>query len=120
LARWLYKRLVTRYRQASEINEYHFMYSGIKQDSGLLGNKDAEITPQMARKKVTSALDELVDRDIIVPGYKVDTRKEGRKIIDMKYTINATSSFIRDQKAANKRFSDNQMQDVHANLTRLG
>ena len=43
-------------------------------------------------------------------GYETDIRKEGQKIIDVKYTLRATSDFISEQKAANKRVSESHKQ----------
>ena len=105
LTRWIYKRLVNRFRQASFMNEYHFMYSDIEQSSGLL----QQATEGKNRQKVKSALDELQERGVLLK-YETDERKEERKITDVKYTLWATGDFISEQKAANKRASD-------ANLT---
>jgi hypothetical protein len=116
LTRWLYKRLVVRYRQASISNEYHFMFSDIKQSSGLLGNLKAELTPQMARKKTIAALNELVQQNVIFSNFHVDQRKDGKTITDIKYTVRATPEFVRDQKAANKRSSDDQMKALQSGL----
>ena len=41
-------------------------------------------------------------------GYDVETRNQGRKIIDVKYTLRPASDFISEQKAANKRSRDAQ------------
>ena len=43
-------------------------------------------------------------------GYEIDIRKEGPKILDVKYTLRATSDFIGEQKAANKRVSESHKQ----------
>ena len=105
LTRWIYKRLVNRFRQASFMNEYHFMYSDIEQSSGLL----QQTTEGKNRQKVKSALDELQERGVLLK-YETDERKEERKITDVKYTLWATGDFVSEQKAANKRAGD-------ANLT---
>ncbi|ABB76083.1 hypothetical protein SAMN05216403_1375 [Nitrosospira multiformis ATCC 25196] len=104
LARWIYKRLINRFRQASFINEYHFMYSDIEQSSGLL--QQGRETDN--RKKVISSLEELQKCGILMR-YETDERKEGRKVIDIKYTLYAGSDFIGEQKAANKRASDAEL-----------
>jgi len=101
LTRWLYKRLINRFKQASHITDYHFMYSDIKQASGLL-QQTREIDN---RKKIISAFKELKKKGIIL-SYKPDERKKGRTITDVKYTIKAAPGFIQEQKAANKRASD--------------
>jgi len=102
LTRWLYKRLITRFKQASITTEYHFMFLDLKQSSGLL----QMTSTQGNRRKVIYALNELVEREIILKNYAVEERKEGRKIVDIKYTVKATPEFIQEQKAANKRYSN--------------
>lgn len=101
LARWLYKRLISRFRQASLSTEYNILFSEIQNSSGLL-----QTTPQTARRKVVSALDELVQRGVIIPSYQVSDKKDGRKIIDTKYVLHPSVAFINEQKAANKRQRD--------------
>ncbi len=100
LSRWIYKRLINRYTQASISNTYHFMYSDLKY-SGLLQQK----TERENRRKVISALDELRNSGVLMK-YVPDDVKQGRKIIDVKYTLMASASFIKEQKAANKRASN--------------
>lgn len=104
LSRWIYKRLINRFVQASLMNDYHFMYSDIKR-SGLL----QQSTEERNRRKVESSLDELISRSILTR-YEVDNRKEGRKITDAKYTLYPSMDFIREQKASNKRNTDRLMQ----------
>ncbi len=98
LTRWLYKKLIHKFRQASLMNSYHFMYSDLERDSGLLCQK----TTSDNRRKLLMSLDELVSRGVLM-SYGVDTRKQGRKIVDVKYTLQTSSSFNSEQKAANKR-----------------
>lgn len=112
LSRWLYKRLITRFRQASIVTDYHFMYSDLAQNSGLLQMSST----QGNRRKVLSALDELAERGVIFNDYVVDNRKKGRKIVDIKYIVRATPEFIREQKAANKRYSDDQKKALQAGI----
>jgi hypothetical protein len=103
LTRWIYKQLIHRYRQASIINDYHFMYSTLERDSGLL--QQGRVNDN--RRKVLEALDELKERAVI-KGYECTIKKEGRKIVDVKYKIEPATNFIGEQKAANKRHSHNQ------------
>lgn len=98
LARWLYKQLIHRYRQASESNTYHFLYSTLARNSALLQQK----RPVDNRRKVISALDEL-KRCKILRSYQARMEKDGSKIMDVKYTIKPTMQFIEEQKAANRR-----------------
>ncbi|GJL71986.1 MAG: hypothetical protein NMNS01_11850 [Nitrosomonas sp.] len=106
LSRWIYKQLIHRFRQASLTNDYHFMYSTLVRNSGLL-QQSREIDN---RRKVKLALDELVNHKVLM-SYTEDQRKAGRKIIDVKYTVQPTSEFITEQKAANKR---EKMAQTHA------
>ena len=74
------------------MNDYNFLYSGLK-NSGLLQQK----TEQKNRAKVKKALSELV-KEGVVRTFNVKSNKYGgRKIIDVKYTINATQEFISEQ-----------------------
>lgn len=96
LSRWLYKRFVHRYKQASMIDTYHFMYSTIKSESRYLEGK----TERNNRKKMIDALEELKERNVLM-NYEIKEFKEGRKIIDVKYTVTAALDFRSEQKAAN-------------------
>ncbi len=39
--------------------------------------------------------------------YAAEEIKDGRKVVDVKYTVTAAPEFIREQKAANKRDREN-------------
>lgn len=109
LTRWVYKQLIHRYRQASFLNDYHFMYTKLERDSGLL----QQGRPNDNRRKVLAALDELKKRQVL-NDYTFDIRKEGRKIVDVKYIVQPAQDFIAEQKAANKRNTDNKQLPVDA------
>ena len=98
LTRWLYKRLIHRYRHASLIDTYHFMFSDVKQNSGLL----QQGTDRRNRTKLLSSLNELQAKGVLLT-FTTQDIKNGRKVIDVKYTITAAPDFIKEQKAANKR-----------------
>lgn len=98
LTRWIYKRLINRFVNANYMNDYHFLYSDMKQASGLLRLKNERDN----RKKVISALLELKEKGVIL-SYQSEERKDGRKIIEVKYSVMAHPDFISEQKAANKR-----------------
>jgi hypothetical protein len=100
LTRHIYRRLVIKFRHANHMNNYHFMYSDLKH-SGLLQSAEERDN----RKKVKSALNELENRGVIVR-FEVDERLEGRKVVDVKFTVYPSTEFIKDQKAANKREKD--------------
>ncbi len=104
LTRWIYKRLINRFTQASHITTYSCMYSDIKQTSGLL----QQTRERDNRIKIISAFNELKEKSIIL-NYSIDERKTGRTIVDVKYTIKATPQFIKEQIASNKRASDTKI-----------
>ncbi len=100
LSRWIHKLLVNRFRQASMTTTYHFMYTTLK-TSGFLQQKNENGN----RRKVIGALDELVSLGAI-KSYRLDSQLEGRKIVNIKYTITPTAAFAAEQKASNKRQKD--------------
>jgi hypothetical protein len=108
LSRWIYKRLINRYRQANSMNSYHFMYSELKASGLLQQSRERD-----NRQKVISALKELIKEKVIM-NYETDERKEGRKIVDVKYTVRSTPEFIKDQKASNKRKRDSELHILHS------
>lgn len=97
VARMIYKLLINHFKQASWTNDYHFMYSTLK-NSGLL-QQGREIDN---RRKVISALKELQKREVLEVFKSEDKKFEG-KINNVKYTISASREFVKEQKAANKR-----------------
>jgi len=101
LSRWIYKRLINCFKQASFITNYHFMYSDLKQ-SGLL----QQSTERNNRKKALKSLNELQEKGVIM-SYVSEEKNEGRKVIDVKYTVHPSRNFVMEQKAANKRMTDN-------------
>lgn len=105
LTRWLYKKLINRFKNASLANDYHFMYSNMAQESGLLQQARAVDN----RRKVKNALSELIKINILID-YTAESIKEGRLITDVKYTVTPTIDFVGEQKAANKRMSQNQVE----------
>ena len=59
------------------------------------------------RKKALEALDELVNRGVLVR-YTSLEHKKGRKIVNVKYTLFPSNDFIKEQKAAGKRATKNE------------
>lgn len=100
LARWIYRRLISRYKHAGFGNDYHFLYSSLK-SSGLLQQKRAADN----RVKVLAALDDLKRNDVI-RSYVTEPTRQGKRIVEMKYIIEPSRAFISEQKAANKRHSE--------------
>jgi len=111
LARWIYKRLINRYTNASIIQDYHFMYSDLTNSGLLRQGRDTD-----NRKKVVSALKELIDKQVL-RSFNMDVRKSGKTIVDVKYNVLASSEFQREQKAANKRASLNSQAAQDGQLT---
>lgn len=102
LTRWIYKRLVNRFKQASLMNTYHFMFASIRDESKLLDYP----LERDNRKTVIRTLNSLIKNKVLIQ-FDTDSKKEGRKIVDVKYTLYPTPEFITDQKAANKRNTNN-------------
>ncbi len=115
LTRYLYKRFVNRFVQANFTNTYNFMYSDIKQASGLM-QQGREVDNRI---KLKSALDELIERAVLLK-YDSEDQKEGRKIIDVKYIVTASPEFVGEQKAANKRSKDSEMKALGAGVSLVG
>ncbi len=108
LSRWIYRLLIHRHIQANTQNSYHFKFSRLK-SSGLL-----QMTRERDnRKKVHAALDELVNRKVL-SSYKVEEKREGRRILDEKYTVTPSYYFETEQKAANKRISENESKAIRS------
>ncbi|WP_419600552.1 hypothetical protein [Thiolapillus sp.] len=112
LSRWLYKRFVHRYKQASMIDTYHFMFSTIKAESRYLEGK----TERNNRLKIIKALEELKNQGVLM-SYTAQEIKEARKVIDVKYTVTATLEFRTEQKAANaaQKNRQNELVDKSSN-----
>lgn len=101
LSRWLYKRLINRYIQASKTALYTIHFAEMKRSSALLQQKD----DRGNRKKVLSALEELKDSGAL-ESYQCEEIKTGKAVTDVKYTLTPSEEFIQEQKAANKRAWD--------------
>ena len=92
------------------MNQYHFLYSDLKA-SGLL----QQTRERDNRSKVLSSLNELVERGVLL-NYEVENRKEGKIVIDVKYTVFPSVEFVSEQKAANMRSSQNKTLASQTNL----
>jgi hypothetical protein len=110
LARWLYKRLIHRFLNASLIQDHHFMYLDIKRSGLLQQSRESD-----NRKKVFDALTELVNRKVLLR-FDHDPRGEGKKVDNVKYTVYPSTEFIKEQKAASKRKNDIQAKAVKVGL----
>jgi hypothetical protein len=99
LSRWLHKRLSHNYTQASLTTLYKIRMSTILRDSGSYcnprGNSNA--------REIEKALNELVQRDILM-SYKEDVQRGPRnKIMDILYTLHPSINFTSEVKKANAR-----------------
>lgn len=110
LSRWIYKRLINRFKHASFMNDYHFMYSDLKESALLQQGKESD-----NRRKVTSALKELQERGVLM-SFEQHEKKSGRKTIDVKYKVFPSSEFVKEQKAANKRNTDVGLKAVEGGI----
>lgn len=111
LSGWIYRRLINHYKQAGPENSYHTLFSSLE-ESGLL----QQGTLRDNRKKALNALETLVKKEVI-ERYDSLEKKEGRKIVDVKYTLYPSAEFVKEQKAANKRASDNYMRALNSGIT---
>lgn len=109
LARWMHKRLVHRYRNASILDAYRFAFTSVERDSGLLNNVRISANVRALEK----ALDELQAEGIL---YSVESEKrfEGKRLVDVIFTVFATSEFTAEVKAASARLSEGKLRLGHA------
>jgi hypothetical protein len=105
LARHLYKRMAYNWRQAATGEPYTLLLSAIYRDTGrVLDNKMANNT-----RIVTNALNELTD-GLIINGRKLRVLssftdspiKDGRKFVDVAYTLLPHPDFIQDIQRLNQ------------------
>ena len=104
MARWLHKRLSHNYTNASFIDPYETLFSSIQRDSGFLTYARTNDNLQA----LEAAFSELQSSRILNSWKRVEERREGRKILDIKYSLHAHSDFIKDMKAANARLKDSR------------
>lgn len=103
LARWLHKRLVHRYRNASLLDAYTFAYSSVARDSGLMNNKRVSANV----KALIEALDELKSEGVLF-SVEVEKRFDGKKLTDAIIKVFATSDFTKEVKAASARLTESR------------
>jgi hypothetical protein len=104
IARWLHKRLSHNYTNASFMDPYETLFSSIQRDSGFLTYARTNDNLQA----LETAFSELQNSRILNSWKRVEERREGRKILDIKYSLHAHSDFIKDVKAANARLKDSR------------
>jgi hypothetical protein len=104
LARWLHKRLSHNYTNASFVDPYEILFSSIRRDSGLLTYSRTNDNLQA----LEAAFAELQASTVLFGWQRLEERRAGRRIIDIKYSLRAHSDFIKDVKAANARLKDSR------------
>lgn len=109
LSRFLYRRMITHYRNANYENTFPISYSELEHSGHLI------LKPNEGRKKVIKALDELQEHSII-SHYKFEIEKKGNKVIKVEYTLHPSFEFISEQKASNRRSRDNYDKALHSGL----
>lgn len=97
LSKYLYSRLIMNWKQAHKDYPYTFSMNAMVEQSGKSVSKT---THQNIRRRMESAVQELVNANII-QSYDKELIKEGRKIIDLKYTISPSSSFVKETLKSN-------------------
>lgn len=104
LSRYLYKRFVEYYTYAHITKSYHFNLSTIVRDSGM---KQSQPISELKRQ-IEIALKELKENKIIIIFQKEVKYDELRKnkIVDIKYTVTASSTFSDEMVNSNKRTKD--------------
>jgi hypothetical protein len=102
LARWIHKRLSHNYINASHLDSYDILFSSIQRDSGLLTYKRTRDN----LRTLETAFEELVGQNVLHSWERLEERRAGRGIADVRYSIHAHSDFIRDVKAANARLKE--------------
>lgn len=100
LARWLHKRFIHRYRNASMVDSHHFLYTTIKRDSGLL--EYARTNENVSA--LEQALQELCDA-LVLFNFEKEERRTGRRIDDVLYRVWATKEFRSEVKTASARLN---------------
>ena len=67
------------------------------------------------RRTALEALNELVNRGVLVR-YTSLVRKEGQKVVNVKYTVYPSGDFIKEQKAASKRVTNNEAKALNEGM----
>lgn len=105
LARWIHRRLTLNYINASIMDSYEVLLSTIQRDSGLLNSTRNALNI----KALENALNELRDSKTLQSWESIDVRRQGNKILDIKYRLCAHVDFIKDVKAANARLKQSRI-----------
>lgn len=101
LSRWLHKRMSHQFVNASLLQPYNILYSSIERDSGLLHHS----RKQRNIETVDTSLEHLREADVLM-SFKKEEQRKGKTIVDIKYFLQPTMTFINEIKAANARQRD--------------
>jgi len=108
LARWLHKHLATVYLNAGMTQPYKLLLSTIQENSGLLNYSRIRDRAD----EVESAIRELAKSAFpVIRSFECQAVLDGRRIVDMGYTLNPTAEFVRQVVAANRRQRDGKSGD---------
>ena len=107
LARWLHKQLVLKYTFAELSRPFDMRYSTVKRDSGLLSSYSRE---RAAIDALETAFQDLKAQDVLLNYERKDITGPRKKLLDVVFKIWPSITFVREVKAANKRFADGQKQ----------
>lgn len=98
LARWIHKLLVIKYTFASPLNPFELNFSTIKRDSHLL----TWVKERNNVAELENVLGELMGANIIARRDK-EVQFNRQQIVDVKYKIFPSNTFVKEVKAANLR-----------------
>jgi hypothetical protein len=111
LARWLHKHLAAVYLNAGMTQPYTITLSAIGENSGLLNH--ARVRDRS--HEVQLAINELANSPFpVIRCFECQAVLEGRRIVDVGYTLNPTAEFVRQVVAANRRQRDGKAGDETA------
>ena len=119
LSRWLHKRISHMFLQATITNPYEIKLSTIVRDSGM---KEYKTISERARQ-VEKSLNELMKPEVnIISKWKKAIENEKNKILDVKYSLYMSESFVSDTKKANRLTNDrldNEIEVASYNIDEL-
>jgi hypothetical protein len=101
LARWVHKQLCIKFTFASVMNTFEMRYSTTKRDSALI-NYTRE---RDGIDALDTALTELRDQSVLLGFTKQEVTGIRGKIEDVVYILTPAMEFVKEMKAANKRFA---------------
>ena len=103
LARWLYKKICHRFKQASPIYTYNPSYIGIKRDSGMLSYSKTFKNVQY----LESVFNELKNNKILM-GWDIKNKEFGHRntILNIHYQLRPSIELCAEIKRANKNETD--------------